>query len=115
MGINSKDPTQPAQQEPVDKRKPPYDVLAHFDKVPKLCHSPLKKLGYVKTKAGKHEWVEPTPEDPETEGKKKKKKSSEGRPKEKMPKLTERPKPTSNNLKLDKLGGKERKYLVITL
>ena len=77
MGVNSRDPSQPAP-EPVDSRKPPYDVHAHFDKVPKLCHSPINKLGYV-------------------------------------PKLTERPKPTSNNLKLDKLGGEERKYLVITL
>ena len=32
-----------------------------------------------------------------------------------IPKLTKRPKKTSNNLKLDKLGGEEKKYLVLTL
>ena len=32
-----------------------------------------------------------------------------------VPKLTKRPKKTSNNLKLDKLGGEEKKYLVLTL
>ena len=76
MGINSRDPSQP-MPDPVDSRKPPYDVLSHFDKVPKLCHSPLKKLGYKLTKSGKHEWVEPPPEDPESGDSKKKKKSSE--------------------------------------
>ena len=32
-----------------------------------------------------------------------------------VPKLTKRPKKTSNNLKLDTLGGEEKKYLVLTL
>ena len=32
-----------------------------------------------------------------------------------VPKLTKRPKKTSNNLKLDELGGEEKKYLVLTL
>ena len=80
MGVNSRDPSQPIQ-EPIDTRKPNYDVHSHFDKVAKLCHNTLKDL----EKVGK------------------------------LPKLTIRPKPTSNNLKLDSLGGPERKYLVLTL
>ena len=31
-----------------------------------------------------------------------------------VPQLTKRPKPTSNNLKLDDLGNSERKYTVVT-
>lgn len=86
MGVNSRDPSQPIP-EPVDSRKPPYDVLAHFEGYPtkkkklgkdKLCHAMIQDM-------------------------------------EKVPKLTQRPKPTSNNLKLDELGGSERKYLVLTL
>lgn len=97
MGVNSRDPSQPII-DAVDSRLPHYDVHMHFDKVAKLCHNMLSDMNKDWDEE-KQEYVKKQPP----------------HDKDPLPKMTQRPKPTSNNLKLDNLGGDERKYLVLTL
>lgn len=108
MGVNSRKPgEQPKTKK--DSRVPPYNANGHFDDVPKLCHTKISEL----RKAADNEVIKQQERQPEESSifENKRLKAINAA----VPKLTERPKKTSNNLKLDGIGVDEKKYLVITL